>query len=153
MNATELTYRRTAAQGASGFGLLIALFDTLAGDLRRAAEAERNNNIEKRCEAANHALLLVGHLQDWLDRGDGGDLALQLGAFYSKLRRSVLEAQAKRSPQILEKLMAEVLEVRATWQEVEARSAANMEVPPWVHGPGFAGALAHAERTSASWSA
>jgi hypothetical protein len=49
MNRTDVTYRKTAAEGASGFGLLIALYDTLAGDLRRAAEAERSNDIEQRC--------------------------------------------------------------------------------------------------------
>lgn len=152
MNAAE-TYRKTAVQGASGLSLLIALYDTLAGDLRRAAEAERNNNIEKRSEAAKHALLVVSHLQDWLQRGEGGELTQQLGAFYLNLRRKVIEAQAKRSPEMLEQQMALVLEVRATWHDVEARSASSMEVPPWVHGPGFAGALHHVERTTASWSA
>ena len=37
MNPTELAYRKTAVEGASGFGLMIALYDTLAGNLRRAA--------------------------------------------------------------------------------------------------------------------
>jgi flagellar secretion chaperone FliS len=140
-------------QGASGLGLLIALFDTLAGDLRRAAEAERNNNIEKRCEAANHALLVVGHLHDWLNRGNDGDLAQKLGAFYSSLRRKVLEAQAQRSAAMLEEQMALVLEVRATWQEAEARGASSMQVPPWVHTQGFPGTHAHAEHSASSWSA
>jgi flagellin-specific chaperone FliS len=46
MSPTEMAYRKTAVGGASGFGLLIALYDTLAGDLRRAADAERANDIE-----------------------------------------------------------------------------------------------------------
>ena len=37
MSPTEMAYRKTAIGGASGFGLLVALYDTLAGDLRRAA--------------------------------------------------------------------------------------------------------------------
>ena len=48
MSPTEMAYRKTAIGGASGFGLLIALYDTLAGDLRRAAEAERSSNLESR---------------------------------------------------------------------------------------------------------
>jgi hypothetical protein len=41
MTPTDLAYRKTAVEGASGMGLLIALYDTLAGDLRRAAAAQR----------------------------------------------------------------------------------------------------------------
>jgi len=37
MNRTDMAYRKSAVEGATGFGLLIALYDTLAGDLRRAA--------------------------------------------------------------------------------------------------------------------
>ena len=39
MTRTDLAYRKTAVEGASGFGLLIALYDTLASDLRRAARS------------------------------------------------------------------------------------------------------------------
>ena len=69
MNPT-LFYRKAATEGASGFGLLVGLFDTLAGDLRRAAEAQRARDIEKRCKEGNHALLVIGHLEDWVNHGE-----------------------------------------------------------------------------------
>ena len=78
MQSTELFYRKSAAQGASGFGMLIALYDTLAGNLRRAADAERSNNLEKRCLELNHAFLVIGYLEDAIERASGGDLAQQL---------------------------------------------------------------------------
>jgi len=145
MIATELLYRKAAADGASGLGLLIALYDTLAGDLRRAAEAERNEQIETRCEAVNHALLVVAHLEEWVNRGTGGELARTLAAFYSSLRRKMIEAQVKRSPQILEEQMMLVLDVRRSWQEIESRGGGEMEtpgpqvpgVPVWVDSKGF----------------
>ena len=56
MNRTDLAYRKTAVEGASGFGLLIALYDTLAGNLRRAAAAQRRNDLEDRCHEVKHAL-------------------------------------------------------------------------------------------------
>ena len=86
MSPTELAYRKTALGGASGFGLLIALYDTLAGDLRRAAEAERSNDLEERGRQVNHALLILAHLEEWIDRGPGGELAEQLRGFYRSLR-------------------------------------------------------------------
>src|SRR5579863_134401 len=105
MSPTEMAYRKTALGGSSGFGLLIALFDTLAGDLRRAAEAERSNDIEKRCNEINHALRVIAYLEDGIERGSGGELAQQLAGFYASLRRKMIEAQARRSASILDEQM------------------------------------------------
>src|ERR1700722_14184419 len=102
MSPTEIAYRKTALRGASGFGLLVALYDTLAGDLRRAAEAGRRNDIEARCQQVNHALLVIAHLEDWIDQGPGGKLAQQLMAYNASLRGKMMGAQAKRSAEILE---------------------------------------------------
>jgi flagellar protein FliS len=155
MNPTEMAYRKTAVAGASGFGLLIALYDTLAGNLRRAADAERANDIEKRCREVNHALLVVAHLEDGIERGSGGELARQLVAFYSSLRRKMIEAQAKRSPEILEQQMAQVLKIREVWQGLELRSSsATLEVPTWAQQASYPGSSpALYERSASSWSA
>jgi flagellar secretion chaperone FliS len=152
MSAMELAYRKTATQGASGFGLLVALYDTLAGDLRRAAEAERSNNIEKRCREVNHALLVIAHLEDWIERGGGGELAEQLIAFYASLRRKMLEAQARRSAEALEQQMVLVLDVRRTWHELETRN--SQEAPVWAQVQAFPGSVSqNYERSTSSWSA
>ncbi len=119
MQSTELSYRKSAAQGASGFGLMIALYDTLAGDLRRAADAERANNLERRCLEVNHALLVIGYLEDALGTASRGELAEQLVSLYSALRRKLIEAQARRSPEILEEQVERVLRLRETWQKME----------------------------------
>jgi flagellar protein FliS len=159
MNPTEQAYRKTAAEGASGFGLLIALYDTLAGDLRRAAEAIRRNDIQERCKQINHALLVIGYLDDWIDRKDGGELAQKLIAFYASLRIKLLDAQIKLSPEILEEEMAVVLTIRGTWQDLELRAANALEEPSLQPGPSssqsdYPGAKpVRPERTVSSWSA
>lgn len=118
MSPMEMAYRKLAA-GTSGFGLLIALYDTLAGNLRRATEAECNNDIERRCKEVNHALLVIGYLEDRLSHGNGGALADQLQAFYKSMRRKLIEAQANRSAELIEGQMALVLEIRGQWQAME----------------------------------
>jgi flagellar biosynthetic protein FliS len=125
MNSTDLAYRKTAVEGASGFGLLISLFDTLAGNLRRAAAAQRSNDLETRCNEANHAVLVIGYLQNCLTRSAGGELTRQLSRFYSRLRRKLIEAQANQSAETFEEEMAEVLRIREHWQKVEQRNAAS----------------------------
>jgi flagellar protein FliS len=156
MSPVELTYRKTAAaSGASGMGLLIALYDTIAGSLRRAAEAERSNELEKRCQEVNHALMVVGYLEDRLTQGEGGTLSQQLAWFYASLRRKLVAAQAKRSAELLEEQMARVLEIRAQWQALEFRcepSGPEILAPaPTSTYPGVS--PAQMEQAQLSWSA
>lgn len=122
MTRTDLAYRQTAAEGASGFGVLIALYDTLANNLRRAAEAERRNDIEGRGREINHAFLVIAYLEDWAKRGPGGELADQLIAFYAELRRKLIKAQVSRDARVIEEQMASVLKIREHWQQADLRA-------------------------------
>ncbi len=154
MNSTELAYRKTAVEGASGFGLLIALYDTLAGDLLRAADAERRSDIEKRCQEINHATLVIGYLEDWVERSGGGELAQQLAALYSSMRRKMIEAQVTRSAELLEEQVALVLKIRETWSAMERQESSPMEVPGGAQVPGYPGAeQAMHQGNACSWSA
>jgi flagellar protein FliS len=149
MSSAEMAYRETAA--ASGTGLLIALCDTLAGDLRRAADAERRNEIEQRCRELKHALLVIGHLEHWLDRGSGGELAERLKAFYASLRRRIVVAQAKRTPALLEEQMELVLKIRKEFQAAEIRyEPAGPEIMAPVQMAAYDGGP-QAERVKLSW--
>jgi flagellar protein FliS len=153
MNSTELAYRKTAVEGTSGFGLLIALYDTLAGNLSRAAEAQRRNDIQKRCEEANHALLVIAHLEDWIDREGGGELAQKLIRFYSSLRAKLIEAQVKQSAEMLEQQMNLILAIRGTWQDLEARACSVLDAPSSAQTRQFSAAPSQQERNASSWSA
>lgn len=154
MQSTELSYRKSAAQGAGGFGLLIMLYDTLAGNLRRAADAERDNNLEMRCLEINHAFLVIGYLEDATEQSRGGELATQLVGLYSSLRRKLIEAQAKRSPNILEEQMERVLHLRERWQTME-RSAPDApdDLAEAMANGGYVDTPAYHRSGSASWSA
>ncbi len=148
---TLLPYER---RGRCGWiGLLIALYDTLAGDLRRAADAERGNNLGKRCEV-NHALLVIGYLEDAMERANGGELTEQLASLYSSLRHKLLEAQAKRSAELLEEQMERVLRLRESWQTMELSAAGA----PTALAGGLTGRDGDCSQTyprsqSANWSA
>lgn len=119
MTRTDMAYRKTAVEGASGFGLLIALYDTLAGNLRRAAEAQRATDIEKRSREMNHACMVIGYLENGLQLSPGGDLTTQLAGFYTSLRSRLMDAQIKQSAEAFEREMTEVLKVREFWQQID----------------------------------
>jgi len=130
----ELSYRRTAIAGASPIGLMIALFDTVAGDLRRAANALRKNDIETRCKELNHAALVLGQLESWLDLKAGGESAQALARFYAYLRAKMLEASAKKSPEVLDAQIEMILHVRSAWQQLDAAPPEKSEEPAQALG-------------------
>ncbi len=155
MNLMELAYRRTAILGSSGFGLLIAICDSLASDLRLAAEAERRNDIQTRCLKLRKALAVIAFLEDRADKGAGGELAEQLTGFYRSLQRTILVAQARRSAEMLEEQMNRVLELRQLWYDLELHSSERKQSPielPQVD-LGVANEYATQERATSSWSA
>jgi flagellar protein FliS len=129
LTETQRSYRISAIQGASPIGLIIVLFDTLAGDLRRAAAALRRNDIEERCRQLNHAALVLGQLDDWVDRANGGETAEKLIAFYAYLRRQMMQATVTRSVEILDASIATILDVRTAWQLLDARTLEPLPDP------------------------
>ena len=129
MSTTEMSYRRLAIQGASPIGLMIALFDRLAGDLRRAAAALRNNDIETRCKELNHATLVLSQLEDWVDVKNGGESAQTLRRFYAYLRAKMFEAAGRKSAKLLETQIDMILLVRSSWQQLDVPPPQVSEVP------------------------
>lgn len=115
-------YQSAAASGATTqIGLLQLVYGRLAQDLLEAANATRQNSIAVRCAASNHALLLLGHLQSWLDADADPALAASLGAFYAMLRRSILQEQAAPRFAKFEELAQVVLDTQAAWRDKEER--------------------------------
>jgi flagellar secretion chaperone FliS len=129
MTTTEMSYQRSAIQGASPIGLMIALFDRLAGDLRRAAAALRKNDIETRCKELNHAALVLGQLENWVDVKNGGESAQTLSRFYAYLRAKMVEAAGRKSAKLLEMQIDMILLVRTSWQQLDTPPPQVSQIP------------------------
>ena len=115
-----LQYRRAATQQASVVGLVIALLDTLIGDLSRAADAMDTNDIPTRCDQLIHGFKVLTQLETMIDMNNGGEAAINLHRFYTHVRGQMLAAQFKLDPSILRTQIRIVLEVRETWQQVDS---------------------------------
>ncbi len=119
MFRSETYYRRAAGEGATYIGLLLVVYDTIAGDLRRAGLAADRGDIAGRCEATNHALLLLGHLESWAESVEDVTLRTSLGQFYGYLRAQAVAFQASTSGDGFAELARLVEETRAVWQQKE----------------------------------
>ncbi|KAA6464825.1 flagellar protein FliS [Acidobacteria bacterium AB60] len=154
--STELSYRKTAAVGASGVELVIALYDTLAGDMGRAIAAMRKNDIPARSKAVAHALQVLGYLVQWINGEQDAEFARNLSTFYAHLQRKLLEAQANQSIELLEEQIKLVLTIRRGWQDqldAQASKAPEPEPEPVMPRRPQAFGGWQEERASLSWSA
>ena len=114
---TELSYRIAAIDGSDPIGLLLALYDTLSGNLRRASAAQRAGNIELRCAELNHAYMVLGQLESWVDPDRDKKLADSLAMFYAFLRDRMFSASLSQSAMEFDALVEMVSQVRTTWQQ------------------------------------
>jgi flagellar protein FliS len=112
-------YRQSSAQGANPVGLVVRLYDAIVEDLRRALEAVRVADIERRIQALNHALLVIAELESVLDHERGGEAARHLQGLYRVTRAMIVEENIRARPEGIKKLIALYLPVRQAWQEAE----------------------------------
>ena len=132
----SLAYRRVASLHTSPVAKLLALYDTLCGDLQRAVEAMKRGEIEARCRELKHGFTVLT-LDAMLDmKGEGQATAASLRRFYAHLRSEMLRAQFTMSPEVLEQACKHILQVRGAWVEVQAREAnrSAAEQPAQVSG-------------------
>ena len=114
-----LAYQMAAADGATHAGMVVLVYDGIAKDLIHAARAIRENSIERRCAASEHALLLIGNLEQWIEAMDDPQLAEALRGFYAMLRTRIVQMQAIAEASGFEDLAQLVFDTRAAWQAKE----------------------------------
>ena len=100
-------------------GLVVRLYDAIVEDFRRALEALRAGDIERRTTAVNHALLIIAELESVLDHERGGQVARHLKGFYKVSRAMIVEANIRASAEHMERLIGLFLPVRQAWQQAE----------------------------------
>jgi len=117
----KLTYRDNAVLSATPIGLVVILFDAAIDHMRRAAAAARAANVEERAAAVRHAMLVLQQLQGTLDFEKGGQVARQFEQFYNLVRAKLLESQLRNSPELMQRQIQFMAEVRDCWIEAEKR--------------------------------
>jgi len=124
-------YREIAGGGANPVRLVAMLYEQMIEDLRQAIQAIDGNRIDARTNAINHAILILGHLQNKLDHTAGGEVARNLERFYNLTRQKLLEAQFEVSREILAEQMSLLLDLRDAWTQVEqAETTGSAPIAP-----------------------
>ena len=119
MTNPRSAYRETDVRGATAVRLVVLLYEQMIQDLRQAAKAIEQNDIELRTNHINHAILVIAYLQSGLDFATGGKVAQDLNDFYDLLRQNLVQVQFHPSQAGIGQQITDLLEVREAWTEVE----------------------------------
>ena len=126
-------YRQSEITSDNPLHLVVLLYDQLLRDLSRALDAFDRQDIPRRCEEIDHALLVLAQLQGTLNHESGGEVAQTLDTFYNVVRDGLLLATVQGSPELLKKQWQNVLRVREAWIEIDRQQSApgaNPRRPP-----------------------
>lgn len=112
-------YQDGAVRGATPIELVVVLYDAAIEDMRAAMEAIKQSDAETRANKIAHALMVLQQLQGTLDFEHGGSAARQFEQFYNLLRAKLLEAQMRRSPELMRQQIRYLSEVRECWVQAK----------------------------------
>ena len=154
------TYRQVSAHGGSPLGMIVALYDTILRDFRRAIAAVEANDVALRVAELNHAVRVIGHLEEILDHKRGGDAAERFQRFYQVTRGMIVAANAQATREGIESLVELYAPIRQAWHEIENTSRGSEPEAPLIPKVADAprmlvptGAMDVTETTRKDWSA
>jgi flagellar protein FliS len=101
--------------------MIVALYDTILRDFRRALAALEAGNVETRVFELNHALAVIGHLEEVLDHKRGGAAAKRFEGFYRITRGLIVAANAEPSRESIDNLIEMYGSLRQAWHEAERK--------------------------------
>jgi len=119
MKDARRAYLESAVRGAKPVRLTILLYEQLVQDVSRAAQAVAKRDFEATANEIQHAIGVIGYLQSTLKPGSGSPVTRNLARFYTMLREQLMEAQVRRSHELLEELRKHLLDIREAWLKVE----------------------------------
>ena len=119
---------------------------------QRAGEGLTTATSKRRRSKLNQALALISHLQEDPDFKAGGEVARVMDCFYSVARTQILEAGARLSPEILQRVIAQLASQREAWEKVERANCTATVMSNRV-SPDPSGREASNPQPSARWSA
>lgn len=118
-------YHRTQVETASQGALILMLFDGAIKFSKTALQGLINNNYEVSNENILRAQAIIQELISTLDREKGGELAQNLYRIYDYIYWRMINANIKKSSDILTEVLEKLIDLRQTWKEVIKVSRSN----------------------------
>lgn len=112
------TYHKTQIETASQGALILMLFDGAIKFSKTALRGLADNNYEISNENIIKAQAIIQELIQTLDREKGGELANNLFLLYDYIYWRLINANVRKSSEILTEVVDKLTDLRQTWKEV-----------------------------------
>ncbi|NRA54664.1 MAG: flagellar export chaperone FliS [Gammaproteobacteria bacterium] len=115
------TYKQTSISGAADNNphqLVSAIYRQLLGNVAAAKGAINQNDIPKRNELINKAVMLIGVLEQSLDFKTGGEISDNLAALYEYASFLLFEANRHNDSDKLEEVIQLLLPIKSAWDQI-----------------------------------
>jgi flagellar biosynthetic protein FliS len=133
-NHAATTYQRASAGSGSPIGGVVALYDTILRDFRRALAALAAGDVEKRVFELNHALTVIAHLRSVLRHEGAKEAAGRFERFYQITHAMALVANANTSRKSIEELIDLYSSLRAAWHQADQQTLLQPQQPAALVG-------------------
>lgn len=117
-------YKQQTVESLSGPSLILKAYDGLLDFLHLAQEAMAHNGLESAHNHLTAAQNIVAYLHAVLNPEKGGEVAKGLESYYSDLRKLLEFANIHKSPEAVERAIAEVRAMRGAWQQAISQGGA-----------------------------
>jgi flagellar protein FliS len=117
-------YRSTEIESRSPLELVVLLYDGLVRHLTEAREAIARGDLHAKRASVSRALAILNHLQNTVDREQGGEIATQLLSIYGYTSKRIVDGNMKLDSAAIDEALRLLAPLREAWAEIaSARSA------------------------------
>jgi flagellar protein FliS len=114
-------YRKVQAESSSRPRLLLELFRRLAADLRAARACIEARDVGGKARALDHALAILGQLEEGLDHDRAPELCRNLAGCYASCRQRLLRAGRRLETAPLDEAVRLLAPIHEAFEEVIER--------------------------------
>jgi len=122
-------YQEVAIQTSSPAKLVVMLYEGTIRFLNQSIEAINAKDLDAKRRSIDRAIGIIQHLQNTLDRGQGGDLAADLDRLYSYIMSRILDGSGTLETKPLEEAIKLLNTLLAGWEDVVKKENEHA-VPP-----------------------
>lgn len=118
-------YRQNSIETATPTRLIVMLYDGAIRFLSQSVTAMLAKKYDRQSEGINKAQAIISHLRETLDFEAGGAVATHLDSFYLGLFNTLTEANIHDKPELVERVIEALRELRDAWTEVDRQCQAR----------------------------
>ncbi|MEW5722376.1 MAG: flagellar export chaperone FliS [Thermodesulfobacteriota bacterium] len=122
-------YKQTQVTTVDKGRLIVLLYEGAIKFLRQARECQEQGDLPGKTNAINRALDIIGELNQSLNMGEGGEMAVNLRQLYLFWSDHLLRAKIKKDIKSLDEVIGMLTSLCEAWDRVASQSEAQEAVP------------------------